>query len=278
MPEKISIFRYATPGGKAFYLCMLLVTVYAVAVTWIDNHAFPVRQLLKAEDTMGLGVVIGLLFVFRINSSYERWWEGRKLWGQLVNDLRNLSIKARELALIDPEESLLFSQLLTGFAKSLKDHLRGTENHEYIPELYRHELESVKHVPLTIARLVYKRIRTWNRVGKLSDIDMLQLDSHARGLMDVCGACERIMKSPISGTYKVVFRFGIVLFAIFTPWLLVPENHQLTTIMTILSIYFVIALEFLAIELEHPFGTSINDLPLESICDTIDSSVKEILN
>lgn len=276
MPRK-NILALISPGGWRFWLILALVCTYAAGVQWIDDHGFPAKKVLDADSAVSVSVIMGLLMVFRTNSAYDRWWEGRKLWGQLTNDLRNLSVKSREFANLDHQESNLLAELLTGFANSMRHHLRGNVVLESIPEMFRSNLERKKHIPLAIAGIVIAKVRSWNKSGRLSDTDLLVLDPHIRGLMDVCGGCERIIKTPISLAYKMMIWIGQALYLAFLPWVLVPTYDNLTVWLVGLSAYFALGLESLAEEVEDPFGMHPNDLPLDSICQGIEVSVKEAL-
>lgn len=268
--------RFAMPGGRKMWLSLLFYLFYTLLVVWIDDHAFPAKRVTDAQAALYVGVIMGILLVFRTNSAYDRWWEARKLWGQLVNDLRNLSIKAKEYALLNSDEQVLLARLLVGFALSLRDHLRGQVNRTHIPEAFRQWQES-QHVPLAIAEIIVHTMRTWNRAGRFTDTDMLMIDRHTRSLMDICGGLERISRSPIAGTYKMLIGFGFVLYCLGLPWVLVPTCGPAATMFCMLSTYFGFALELLAEEVEEPFGTSPNDLPLDKICEGIDTSVRQVL-
>lgn len=134
-----------------------------------------------------------------------------------------------------------------------------------------------QHVPLVIAGLIMQRVRSWNREARISDIDQLQFDTHTKNLMDVCGGCERILKSPITGSYKLLMWLGFTLYLVGIPWILVPTCDDATDVFAGFSACFFFWLEFLAEEVEEPFGTKANDLPLDSICSTIEKSVFSIL-
>lgn len=276
MPRK-NILAVISPGGWRFWLILALVCAYAGGVQWIDDHGFPAKKVLDADSAVSVSVIMGLLMVFRTNSAYDRWWEGRKLWGQLTNDLRNLSLKAREFANLDHQESNLLAELLIGFANSMRHHLRGKVVLESIPETFRSNLERKRHIPLAIAGIIIAKVRSWNKSGRLSDTDLLVLDPHIRGLMDVCGGCERIIRTPISLAYKMMIWIGQALYLAFLPWVLVPNYDNLTVVLVGLSAYFALGLESLAEEVEDPFGMQPNDLPLDSICQGIEVSVKEVL-
>jgi putative membrane protein len=93
--------------------------------------------------------------------------------------------------------------------------------------------------------------------------------------MDICGACERIQKTPIARTYKEMIWCGLGLYTLILPWLLVPTIDVWTLPIVFVSSYFIYTLELLAEEVEEPFGTNPNDLPLDTICKTIEDSVRQ---
>lgn len=252
---------------------MLVILAYSLAVQYTDDHGFPARKLLDADAALMSSVVMGVLLVFRTNSAYDRWWEARKIWGQLVNDLRNLAIKSYEYAMPDSEEGARYSRLVASFPFALKDHLRGEEV-ENAP--YREFVGQADNVPLEIARLIYRQLHDWRKSNQLDGLELLQVDRHSRSLMDALGASERILKSPISGSYKFLIWVGLSSYFIFLPWLLVPTLDNWSVFAVLPSAYFVIALELLAEEVEQPFGYDANDLPLDTICQTIEKSVTEV--
>lgn len=272
------IWQFIAPGGYPFWIINGLIVLYSVGVQWFDDHGFPAKKFLEADAALLTSVIMGILLVFRTNSAYDRWWEARKLWGSLVNDLRNFSIKAREYANLDEKESVALGALLVGFAHGLKDHLRGTENLNLIPQAYRTPNQNVSHLPLAITQLVYRNLHQWRKDERITEMEMLQLDRHARALMDICGGCERIRKSPIAGSYKFILWLGMGSYFVILPWLLVPTVDNYTVYMVMAGAYFVTALEFLAEEVEEPFGTHANDLPLDAICKTIEDSAADVLH
>lgn len=276
MPLAKKLWGYVAPGGRWFVIINVFFLLYGLGVQWMDDHCFPAKKFLEADAALYTSAIVGLLLVFRTNSAYDRWWEARKLWGALTNDVRNLTIKVREYTTLGDAETMLFAELLVSFAYALKDHLRGESLTAYIPAIYREEMKAVTHVPLAISTLVYRQARKWNKQGLLSDVDLMQLDPHMKSLMDVCGACERIRRSPITGSYKFLLWIGLASYFLILPWLLVPTLDQFTFISVSLSAYFVTALEFLAEEVEEPFGTQANDLPLDTICTSMEASINQV--
>lgn len=256
---------------------MALIMSYATAVLWFDDHYFPKQKFLEATGIMTTtSVVIGLLLAFRTNSAYERWWEGRKLWGQLVNDLRNLSAKAAVFVDLDDSQREKFNQLLIAFPAALKEHLRG-QNVDLVSFGLRSAQPAEDHLPFHISRLIFETIDSWRKETKIDGFLLLALDVHARSLMDICGACERIKSSPIASSYKAIIWIWLFLYFAVVPWLLVPIFDLWALPLIVIGAYFIIALELLAEEVEEPFGTSANDLPLDSVCQNIAASIAQSL-
>lgn len=267
------IWKYLGPGGKTFWVLMATALAYAVGVQYVDDHGFPARKLLDADAALMSSVVMGVLLVFRTNSAYDRWWEARKIWGQLVNDMRNLSIKCSEYANPEGEERDRFARLVISFPYALKDHLRaerisGAPYNEFVGES--------DNIPIDLSRLIYRQLNDWHKQDALDGWQMLQVDKHARSMMDALGGSERILKSPISGSYKYLIWVGLIFYFLFLPWLLVPTLDNWAVFAVMASAYFVVALELLAEEVERPFGSDANDLPLDSICQSIEKSVGDV--
>lgn len=268
---------HTKPGQSLLGKLLLSVTVYTVLVCIIDNHDLQkATTVFEANAAVSISAVVGILLIFRNNSAYERWWEARKLWGQLVNDSRNLAIKTRAYAIgISTQERLYFASLITNFATALKLHLRQERDPRILDALEIPDCN--QHIPSALALKVYQFLKEWRKNGQINEFEQLQLDQHARSLMDICGATERIVKSPIAGTYKFLLWLGISLNVLCLPWFLVPSFHWWSLAIMLVSSYFIFGLELLAEEVERPFDDLPNDLPLDSICDTIAKSVEEIL-
>ena len=96
----IITFLIVTYGGEIIESLEKLITLYSL-----------------------IGFVISLLLVFRTNTAYDRWWEGRKKWGALVNDTRNLAIKI-ETSVNLPESRDVLRRMIANFPFAMKEHLR----------------------------------------------------------------------------------------------------------------------------------------------------------
>jgi putative membrane protein len=245
-------------------------------VLLIDLYYLHRVETVGAEFHGFLGLILGSLLVFRTNTSYDRWWEGRKLWGQLVNDIRNLAIKVQTCVRADAAEKLRLGRWLCDFAWALKEHLRGNvclQELQGFAECHN----KPAHVPAFISARIYDQVERWRQSEQLGGFELLFLDTHAASLMNICGACERIQKSPISVSYRWFIRQLIAIYLLTLPWGLIESFDAWTIPATAMLAYFMIGVEMIAEEIEDPFGVSEDDLRLDDLCQTIERSVEDIL-
>lgn len=274
---EMSFWEFLLPGGKVMVLILLLLLAYTVFAIWWDDQLFPTRKFTEFSSVLFTSAAMGILLVFRINSAYDRWWESRKLWGQLVNDIRNLSIKVKQLLPGDNPHRKCIANLLMQFPRVLRDHLRGELKIKSIDKSVL-QMDSSGHIPMQCAQAIYQNLIELKKKGQIDGFELLQIDPHALALMDICGACERILKSPISGSFKLMIWAGISLYLSLLPWLLVPAFDLWSLLLVLISAYFVLGIELLAEDIERPFGLSPNDIPLDTICTTISESVQAVFS
>lgn len=228
-----------------------------------------------------LGFAISMLLVFRTNTAYDRWWEGRKLWGALVNNSRNLAIKLNSfLPHDDVQNRLFFKKLITLFADELRQHLLNErtrlsldeEPHPEIPDF-----DTSKHIPNQVMTLLMNKINLLHRDGKITDYQLLMLNSELSSFLDITGACERIKNTPIPYSYSVFIKKFLFFYILSLP-LGFPLTLGYFTIPVVAFISYVLgSLEMIAEEIEDPFGKDENDLPMHRMGETISRNVKDIL-
>jgi putative membrane protein len=224
-----------------------------------------------------VGVILSLLLVFRTNSAYDRWWEGRRHWGQLVNDVRNVAAKADQLLNLDDEDRRKFGPLLIEFANALKDHLRViTAETDRKADNISEPQENARK-PLAVMHDIYALVGDWRRTGKIDGFDLLAIDPHLKSLADILGSCERICLSPITYGHKGMLLHMIFIYILFVPWALAPSLGVWDIPFVLVGVYMVLGLEVVAEAKEHPFGMDEEDLPLERLCGTIESSVNQLM-
>ncbi|MBL9091202.1 MAG: hypothetical protein JNL96_08255 [Planctomycetaceae bacterium] len=250
--------------------------VYGLLVAWIDAYEDGAIRLSASFHTL-LGLILGLLLVFRTNTAYDRWWEGRKLWGQLVNESRNFAIKVETCVRAEPRDKVEIGKRLIDFAVALKEHLRRKPIRLQELSSFENRTDTPQHVPAYVAQQIYDRLERWRQAEQLGGFELLFLDRHASALMDICGACERILKTPIAAGYRRFIRQAIAVYLVTLPWGLVDFFGYWAAPVSMVVAYMMIGIEVLAEDIEEPFGTDADDLPLDDICVTIERSVREIV-
>ena len=257
---------------------MLAVSVYSGIIAYLELEVFHLtkeHQLNNVGVMHGvLGFVISLLLVFRTNTAYDRWWEGRKLWGTLTNISRNLAIKLHSYIKTEEDKSF-FRLMIPNFAFALKNHLRENEDyHELDPVL---DLKKNHHLPNQIACQIFARLANLQKNDQISAEQMLMLNEELKAFTDVCGACERIKNTPIPYTYSVFIKKFIFFYVITLPFGWVSNLGYFIIPVIIFILYALASLELIAEEIENPFGTDADDLPIDQICHNIRKHVGEIL-
>lgn len=250
-------------------------TVYLI--DWFDLTANPHLKNFSLMHTL-LSFVISMLLVFRTNTAYDRWWEGRKLWGALVNNSRNLALKLDALLDVSQREArTFFRAMIPNFAFALKNHLR---QHPFEPEFSPssftiHNLYLNEHVPQQIAQAIFSKINALQRQQVLLPEHLVVLNTEMQALMDVCGACERIKNTPIPFSYSSFIKKFIFTYCLTLPIGYVSTLHYLVVPLVVFVFYVLASLEIIAEEIENPFGTDDNDLPLDTICKGIHKTVTQ---
>ena len=260
---------------------LIFIFLFTLGIAFFEIHFFAdaiVLEKLFAVYSI-LGFVLSLLLVFRTNTAYDRWWEGRKNWGQLVNDSRNFAVKLTALEL-SAKDNHFFGKHIGNFALCIKEHLRDGTNFELL-DLTPEEktfLENLDHIPSGIVELMYKRLNDLKKTGVLSEEDVLRLDRNLNGFLDCVGACERIKNTPIPYSYSMFFKKFIFTYVVTLPFAFVVNFGYYSAIIATFIFYVLVSIEILAEEIEDPFGTDDNDLPTDEMADRIQGIVKTILD
>lgn len=266
---------------------MLGIGVYSTLIVVLEKEYFklPDSSYIRNVPTLHtvLGAVISLLLVFRTNSAYDRWWEGRKQWGELTNNSRNLAIKLHAiLGQNHPEVRDFFKRVIPAYAFALRNHLLSTKPdremfEDELQEQFDLKIDDRIHIPNQIADMMMRKITHLYQEGIISDAQLIILNEELRAFSNICGACERIKNTPIPFSYSVFikkFIFGYVM--------TLPFGYMFTlgylSIPIIVFIFYVLAsLELIAEEIEDPFGGDTNDLPTDTMSRNIHNNVEEIL-
>ncbi len=271
------VMRTLTPAVifMAFFsagLCYLLLDV-------LRFHESDFHTTISMHSL--LGIVLGLFLVFRTNSAYDRWWEGRRLWGSLVNNTRNLALKLNAmLPETDLESRKWFAAMIPNFVFATKEHLRkGTKlaELEVVDTDFLDTLRRVRHIPNQLSSMMYSRINMMYKCGDLTGDQLFLVDKELKEFTDIMGACERIRNTPIPYNYSMYIKQFIFIYLITLPMAFVTTSGYLTIPIVMLVTFVLLSVELIAEEIEEPFGKDVNDLPTDELADKIRENVKEIL-
>jgi putative membrane protein len=230
-------------------------------------------------------IVLGLLLVFRTNTAYERFWEGRKAWGTIVNNVRNLSrsiwVAITETDSLHRKEKEQVLQLLVAFAIATKLHLRSQSIDEnldrFVSPLQSIKLQQTNNAPLEIAFWIGDYLQAKQEQGQISLYQMSELQRLLDSLVDMLGACERILRTPMPMAYAIHLKQLLLLYCLLLPFQVVDELKWYTAPAVALVSFTLFGIEAIGVEIENPFGTDPNDLPLDAICNTIQGNVNDLI-
>ncbi|MFC0407484.1 bestrophin family protein [Roseomonas elaeocarpi] len=229
-----------------------------------------------------LGITLSIFLGFRNSGCYDRWWEARKLWGQLILEARAF---AREVsALLPPEEAAARERLLRrtiGFAQALAAELRGRDGRErarpWLPAGEHPALATSIHPGEAILRAQSRDLAALLRAGRLSDMLYTALAAHLNSMTGIQAGCERIRNTPLPYAYSLLLHRTAWLFCLLMPFGFVGTLGFATPLVAAILAYAVFGLDALSDELEEPFGEAANDLPLDAMARTIERDVLEAL-
>ncbi len=263
---------------EMIYIGLFTLLVAFLVITYMPEEGIKILEKLLTAYSL-IGFVISLLLVFRTNTAYDRWWEGRQRWGALVNDTRNLAIKLSTM--IDSEEDRqYFKRMIPNFVFAMKGQLRDHVIMEEL-ELTEEELKSLSalnHVPNGISALLYKRVKALKTAGKISEEEFIVLDKNMNALLDSLGACERIHNTPIPFSYSLFLKKFIFIYVTTMPLAFVTSFGYYAALLATFIFYVLVSMEVLAEEIEDPFGTDDNDLPTDQLSEKIKANIGEIIS
>jgi len=270
------VMRTLTPA-------LIFMTIFAAGICYLlldvlRFHESDFHTTISMHSL--LGIVLGLFLVFRTNSSYDRWWEGRKLWGSMVNNTRNLAHKLNAfLDADDTENRRWFAIMIPNYVFAVKEHLRkGTKLSELdaVSESFIEDLKDVKHIPNRLSSMMYTRINELYKGNRISGDQLFLVDKELKEFSDILGACERIKNTPIPYNYSMYIKQFMFIYLITLPLAFVTTSGYITVPIVTLVTFVLLSVELIAEEIEDPFGRDINDLPTDELSEKILDNVKEI--
>ncbi len=274
----------AWQGSALSQIWPLLLVVLALSsvLTWAHRHYDLSWLDLTTTPFQILGLMLAILLVFRNNACYDRWWEGRKLWGQLVNESR--SYARLVLTLIDgddPEVRVMQRSLVyraIAFVHALRLHLREQPRWEelgmFLPAAERQGLVTERNKPMAIVHAMAERHRSALDRGWVDVFHLPMLERISSRFLDIQGACERIKNTPVPLSYTELTHRVVALYVVALPFGLLQTTHEFTPLVTTMMAYAFLGLDVIGSQLENPFEEDPHDLPLSQLSRMIENDLR----
>lgn len=277
--HKADTFRRLAP-----FLILYCGYAALVAYVGIEYREITETHMLQNIGVMHalLGFAISVLLVFRTNTAYDRWWEGRKLWGELVNSSRSLAMKLDAMLGAGNEEARdFFQKIIPAYALILHDHLHKEKTRT---ELFTYEkghkvfkeIAEADHSPNKALGLMHKKIQELYKAGKITGEELLYVNPELISFANICGACERIKNTPIPFAYSVFIKKFIFIYVLTLPFGYVYSLGYIVVPVVAFIFYVLASLELIAEEIEDPFGGDQNDVPTDRLAEKIGKNIAEI--
>jgi putative membrane protein len=271
------VFFYREKVFRKLIPIMTVLAIYAIVIVYIDAYSNRFEKL----EMMNLGqfhlifsFILGIIISFRVNTTYARWWEGRVLWGNIVNNCRNLGMKFDNFAGLQNYPH--FFDCLRILPAVIKFHLRKdrksvTQELNSIGIIYE-----VEHPVVYLTNRMYGVINELRNQDKIRFEQYMAMDMHLVNLIDMTGGCERIANTPVPAAFAFFVKQALLFYSLIFPFGWVDKFGYFIIPMILMMVYVLLGLEILSEELENPFGTDDNDLPLDSLTTTIANNVTSI--
>lgn len=267
---------------------ILCFCIFTTAITVLYSLDFPIyfQQIGELNTNVIYNFILGLLVVFRTNTSYERFWEGRKAWGAIVINIRNLAqqlwTEIAESEEADAAEKKAVLRLLSAFAIATKLHLRGEnvndELRALVTPVQAKQLSTSSNRPLDIVFWIRCYLQQMLVSEKTTESQVDAANSMLNKMMESVSGCERIISTPIPIAYRVYLKRLMLIYCVGLPFKIIPDLSWWSLPIVAIISFLLLGVEEVARELENPFGYNANDLPLDELCHVITSNVEHILS
>jgi ion channel-forming bestrophin family protein len=249
-------------------------------------HYFKVPVSQPILGSVIPSIVLGLLLVFRTNTAYDRFWEGRKAWGSIVNNTRNLArqiwVSIDAISPGERENKIAVLKLLVAFAVATKLHLRGETVNNELEELILTskylKLKNMNNPPLEVAFWIGDYLNQQHNCNCLNAYQLTSMQELLNNLVDNLGACERILKTPMPLAYSIHLKQLLLLYCYLLPFQIVESLGWWTALIVALISFTLFGIEAIGLEIENPFGYDANDLPLDMICQTMNRNMDDLIS
>jgi len=280
------VFTFKGTALKVVWKRVLFTTLLALFVT-LAHEAWDIfKYSLTPLPFSLMGLALSIYLGFRNNTGYDRYWEGRKLWGRMVNVSRTFARQVQSLVR-DPEGGdasevhKRLTYLHIGYVHNMRQHLRDenerSEIAEFAPADLLDKIHGHKNRPISMLNEMGRQLRELYDRGWIDSIGFQTLESSLTEMTGVQGACERIKSTPIPFSYTVLMHRIVLIYCVGLPFGIVSSIHMLTPVVVMIVAYAFYGLDAVGTEIENPFNHDANDLPLSALSRMIEVNLREDL-
>lgn len=262
---------------------LLVITIFSLVVLYFKGNIYDYKVHLNPAIFTLLGLSLAIFMGFCNSASYDRFWEGRKLWGLLVIETRSLTRQVLTLINDDAPDSKIkkqeFVKMISAVCWALNFQLRNKDANEKLKKLLSDEnfekIKDKKFKPIILLDIMGEWINTQNREKNMDTIVLTSLDHQLNQLSNIVGGCERLANTPLPFAYNVLLHRTVYMYCFWLPFGLVDAVGWMMPIIVLLISYTFIALDAIIKEIQDPFDEEENDLALNALCKTIEFSIFE---
>ena len=260
---------------------VIATMIFALLITIAYHQGIAVNQPILS--TLIPGIVLGLLLVFRTNTAYDRFWEGCKLWYDLINEGQNL---CRNIWTIVPENSTesrakknTHIRLVGILIMAIKLRLRNENIDDNIAELMTPEdyleLQKTDNIPLRIINWFAEYFRHLYYEDQVIPYRFfIELNRSLDQIIMLFSSCERILNTPLPRAYSIHLKHLLLLYCFALPFQFVKELDWFTIPVVGIISFALLGIEDIGVEIENPFGYDRNDLPLDQFCQQLQAEIE----
>ncbi|MFW2177303.1 MULTISPECIES: bestrophin family protein [unclassified Moraxella] len=254
--------------------------VFSAFIYYYQTHITKTPVPLNPSVFALLGISLAIFHGFCNASAYDRFWEGRKLWGTLVWLSRNIARQVLTLSNVTISDKQAFIRLQIAFVHCLRLQLRGVDNQLTLERILtaeqRNPLLNQPFTALLLTQMMGQTLADWHADGRIDSLQWQSLDKSVGEIAHVQAGCERINNTPIPFAYFVLLHRTVYLYCFMLPFGLGNTIGWVTPFLVAFIGYTFMALNEIVDEISEPFGVNDNDLPLCMMCDTIETQLASL--
>lgn len=262
---------------KRLIVPQVLLFIFSFLIYFYQTHIATEPVPLNPSVFAILGISLAIFHGFCNNAAYDRFWEGRKLWGTLVWLSRNIARQVLTLPNVSMAEKQAFIRHQIAFAHSLRQQLRGEDNTANLQRLLtveeQHAVVGQNFIALRLTQIMGQMLANWQAEQKIDVWQWQSLDNTLGEIAHIQAGCERINNTPIPYAYFVLLHRTVYLYCFMLPFGLGNTIGWVTPFVVSFVGYTFMALNEIVDEISEPFGTGENELPLGMMCDTIETQL-----